>query len=269
MASPFTPVPIGPRPAPGRPIIPPGRNIVYPTPPGLTEKEKWESEEEKRRYEREKKDALEKWEREQKAARETSELEWEREQAADLSKFNREKNLTTTSTSTPVIPPDSPPDMYVVPAYQPYIPGAAPTYAAPTWDEGAIGALTQQKAAPGLRELRNQVQRATRTSSDNPQVGRMTLRDALRGYGSGISSVLGGASSAARGEYGQKYGIQADVAKTNYGGAMSQWGAENVAKSQGALANFQADLDRRKTGFETSWNKWKAGIGTKTTQRRY
>jgi hypothetical protein len=93
----------------------------------------------------------------------------------------------------------------------------------------------------------------------------MTLRDALKGYGSGIATVLSGAQTSARGEYGQKYGIQADAAKTNYGGAMAQWGAENTAMAKGVETNYFSELDKRKSAFENSWTKWKSGIGTKTT----
>ncbi len=174
---------------------------------------------------------------------------------------------TTTSTMTQVLPSWIPPSAYDVPEYQPYIPGAAPTYAAPTWDEGAIESLTQRNAASGLRGLREQVQRVTGRKYENAQVGRMTLREALQGYGAGMGSVLSAAGGTARGEYSQKYGIEADVAKTNYGGAMTQWGAENVARSQGAMTNYQAELEKQKAGFESAWNKWKAGIGTTTTNK--
>ncbi len=203
-------------------------------------------------YNRAKKDALELYERQKEDA---------------LEQWQREQKLSKTTIEKPVLPVGAPPATYSIPEYEPYIPGAAPSYTAPEWNEGAIESLTQRKARPGLRELRSQIQRVSGQRYDNPQVGRMTLRDALAGYGAGIGSVLGGASGAARGEYSQKYGIEADVAKTNYAGAMSQWGAENVARGQGALLNYQSELEKRKAGFETAWNKWKAGIGTTTTNK--
>jgi len=174
---------------------------------------------------------------------------------------------TTTSSTSAVMPSWDPPSTYDIPEYQPYIPGAAPTYAAPKWDEEAIESLTQRKARPGLRELRSQIQRVSGQRYDNPQVGRMTLRDALQGYGSGIGSVLSGAGNVARGEYGQKYGIEADVAKTNYGGQMAQWQGETAARSQGAMTNYQAELEKRRTGFQSAWDKWKSSIGSSTTSK--
>jgi len=172
---------------------------------------------------------------------------------------------TTTGSAMPVLPSWSPPEAYEIPEYQPYIPGAAPTYAAPEWDEGAISSLTQKRAAPGLRSLRQQVQRVTGRKYGSPQVARMTLREALQGYGSGIGSVLGGAGSVALGEYGQKYGAETEAARLSYGGQMAQWRGETAARSQGALTNYQAELEKRRTGYQSAWDRWKASVGTTTT----
>ncbi len=195
----------------------------------------------------------------------TSDFQYARNLKDQIAAENRALSVKRTTTTSNVMPSWSLPESYDVPKYEPYIPGAAPTYTAPTWDEGAIENLTQQKASGGLRELRSQVQRVTGRKYYNAQVGRMTLREALQGYGAGVGSVLSGAGNVARGEYGQKYGIEADVAKTNYGGAMSQWSAANQAKSEGAKTNYQAELERRRTGFQASWDKWKSSIGSSTT----
>jgi hypothetical protein len=194
-----------------------------------------------------------------------SERLYQRSKADEYQKWLREKNLVKTSTTETSMPSWDAPTSYDIPTYQPYIPGAAPTYAAPKWDDNAIESLTQKKAAPGLRNLRQQVQRVTGRRYDNPQVGRMTLREALQGYGSGIGSVMGSAGEVATGEYAKKYATQADEAKTNYGGAMAQWQGETSARSEGARSNYQADLDRRKTMFNAAWDKWKASTGTRTT----
>jgi len=190
------------------------------------------------------------------------------QQQYTLAQIRAQKQVTpstTTSSTSAVMPSWEPPSTYDIPEYQPYIPGAAPTYAAPEWDEGAISSLTQKRAAPGLRSLRQQVQRVTGRKYDSPQVARMTLREALQGYGSGIGLVLGGAGSAALGEYGQKYGAETEEARTNYGGQMAQWQGETAARSQGAMTNYQAELEKRRTGYQSSWDKWKASVGTTTT----
>lgn len=190
---------------------------------------------------------------------------YNRAKADQLAAEERALGIRKTTETSNLVPSWSPPESYDVPEYTPYIPGAAPTYKAPKWDEGAIDALTQQKAAPGLRTLRQQVQRVTGRRYDNPQVGRMTLREALQGYGSGIGSVLGGAGEVALGEYGKRYGIEADVAKTNYGGAMARWSGVTAAKTEAARTQYQSELEKRRTAFSTAWDKWKASIGTRTT----
>ncbi len=133
---------------------------------------------------------------------------YERDKEDQLAAEKRALAVKKTTATSNVMPSFAPPSSYDIPTYEPYIPGKAPTYAAPTWDEGAIESLTQKKAAPGLRALRQQVQRVTGRRFDNPQVGRMTLREALQGYGSGIGTVLGSAGETALGEYGRRYGIE-------------------------------------------------------------
>ena len=163
-----------------------------------------------------------------------------------------------------------------------------PGYNAPRWDENEIDALTQKRAAPGLRALRNEVQRVTARSYGSPQVTKMTLRDALQGYGSGVDRTLSGASQVARGEYGQKYGTQVDAAKTGlmaesartaaandaareaarigYTGKMSEWEAKSQLAADAAKTNFGAQAsaasDFRRFGLEESalnaaYERWK------------
>ncbi len=210
-------------------------------------------------------DAREESDRLRREAEARSDFLYERSKQDQLDAEDRALAVKKTTATTNVMPSWSPPGSYNIPEYTPYVPGKAPTYAAPTWDEGAIESLTQKKAAPGLRSLRQQVQRVTGRRYDNPQVGRMTLREALQGYGSGISSVMGSAGETALGEYGKRYAVAADVAKTNYSGAMARWSGETAARTEGARTNYQAELDKRKTAFNAAWDKWKASMGTKTT----
>lgn len=93
-----------------------------------------------------------------------------------------------------------------------------PEFAAPEWDEGAIKSLAQQRAAPGVRRLREATRRATQRASyaENPAVTAMSLREALAGYGTGLESVLGGAARTARGEYGEEYGREFQTAQIQH-----------------------------------------------------
>jgi hypothetical protein len=133
--------------------------------------------------------------------------EWER-------RYNIEKNKKTT---TRVIGPSGPmPEA-----------GTMPTFAAPTRDEGRIKELTQQKSAAGLRAMRAQIQKAMGQGYRNENVKRMTLRDALAGYGQGIESVMGGAQTAAGSEYNTEYATAYDTAgknwQTAYQSKMQDW----------------------------------------------
>jgi len=130
--------------------------------------------------------------------------------------------------------------------------GAIPQFTAPEWDEQEIEQLTQRKAAPGIRQLREAVQSAMRKPYSSPQVQRMTLRDALQGYGIGLESVLGGAGQAAIGEYGQKYGRE-------FAGEQMNWQAEANRLNtiyQGAMQEYMG------TGTQTQTSKATYGDDT-------
>ena len=122
-----------------------------------------------------------------------------------------------------------------------------PEFAAPEWDEGAIKSLTQQRAAPGVRRLREATRRATQRASyaENPAVTAMSLREALAGYGTGLESVLGGAARTARGEYGEEYGREFQTAQI-----------QNQARQRELDLAFQAAMQ--------AWSR----EGTQTTTRR-
>ena len=72
-------------------------------------------------------------------------------------------------------------------------------------DEERENMLAAQYAAPGLRSMRNVLQAETGKYYANPNVKRMTLREALRGYGEGISNILAGARNTARTQTNQEY----------------------------------------------------------------
>jgi hypothetical protein len=91
-----------------------------------------------------------------------------------------------------------------------------PTFEMPKVDKRAVAALTQKAAAPGIRSLREQVQAAMGQNYENPNVRRMTLREALQGYGAGLEKVMGGAGSQARQEHQQELNLLAQERQMNY-----------------------------------------------------
>ena len=100
--------------------------------------------------------------------------------------------------------------------------GAMPTFNLPVRDEARIGSLTQKAAGPGLRELRKGMREAQGRYYENPNVRRMTLRDAMAGYGMGLEKVMGGARREARAEYEGEYAGQMTKAQLEYQGQAQQ-----------------------------------------------
>ncbi len=123
---------------------------------------------------------------------------------------------------------------------------AAPTYTAPTYDEGKVKKLTQEQAASAIRGLRSAIQRVQNNQGENANVNRMTLRDALAGYGQGLQSAMSTASATARGLYNEEYSREADAAKTNF-----------IARADAAKTNYQASVDAAKTNFEAQYDQYK------------
>lgn len=122
----------------------------------------------------------------------------------------------------------------------------APAYEAPKYNERKVQALTQQQAAPAIRGLRSAIQRVQNSGGENQNVNRMTLRDALAGYGQGLQSAMSGASATARGLYNEEYGRKADVAKTNF-----------EARADASKTNYLAGVDAAKKNFEAQYDKYK------------
>ena len=137
-----------------------------------------------------------------------------------------------------------------------------PTYDAPSWDEAEVGALTQKRAAPGLRAMRQQINRFSGGSFDNPNVKRMTLRDALAGYGAGLSSIMGAAGASAAGEYGNKYGLMAQEAWNKYRGGSESAGAYNAYAEDVARMDFQGQSEEAKLRWQSDESAEARAYGT-------
>lgn len=103
-----------------------------------------------------------------------------------------------------------------------------PAFKMPEWDESKIRKAAQRKAAPRLRSLRRQMEREAGRQYENPNVKRMTLRQAMEGYGLGLGSIMSEAEAAGRAEYGQEYGREFAGAQATY-----------AAKTQAMMASYQ------------------------------
>ena len=120
--------------------------------------------------------------------------------------------------------------------------GNLPEFKIPERDEARIRNLTQLAAAPGMRGLRNQIREAQGRHYENPNVKRMTLRDALAGYGLGLESVMSGARRQAAQEYEAEYGPKMTKAQVEY----------------------QAELNRMMTQYQAAWKDYQNRIAQQT-----
>lgn len=110
----------------------------------------------------------------------------------------------------------------------------------PTFDEGKVQSLAQQHAAPGIRTLREAYQTAAARLPSNPKT-RLTLRDALKGYGSGLENVMGGARKTARAEEMQKFGIESAAYQQDYAARLAQAQYRANLENQRMAQQWQAD----------------------------
>jgi hypothetical protein len=139
---------------------------------------------------------------------------------------------------------------YKAPVYEEAVMGDMPTFTAPEYDEGAIAKKTQKYAAPGIRGLRTAMQETTAQRYDNPNVKRMTLRDALLGYGQGLESVMAGAGKTASAEYAQEYAYKYKEAGMNYATAVQAVRDKYQGQSAAKNAKFQAELNAVNTVYQ-------------------
>lgn len=92
-----------------------------------------------------------------------------------------------------------------------------PEFKAPEYDEGEVAQLRQRAAGSQVRNLRDVTMQALASNtSDNPNVRKMTVRQALQGYGSGLGSILSAAQNAAASQYQARYNAQFQAGQMTY-----------------------------------------------------
>ena len=111
--------------------------------------------------------------------------------------------------------------MINIPSYDPRKMPAAPmpkSFLPSRPDLGRIGFLTQEAAAPGVRKLRTGLQRLIQASGreENPNVRGLLNRQAMQGFGEGLSSVYGGARREGMGLYAPEYAATTEAEGMNW-----------------------------------------------------
>ena len=144
-------------------------------------------------------------------------------------------NMGTSATSTQMpITPTAPAPVFPT----------LPHFKMPEYDRGRVEAIAQRVAAPEIRRLRNQIQKAAAMGYDNPNVRAHVLRQAMEGYGMGLENTMRGARSAAVQEYGA----------VEYG-----------PKVQETQMNWQTQTNQLMGEFNALWQAWMKGFGAQTT----
>lgn len=115
----------------------------------------------------------------------------------------------------------------------------------PEFDEATVKKERQKTAAPYLRNLRSNVQKVMQGRYENPNVKRMTLRDALGGYGQALESVMARAETEGRAVAREKWQREADEAKSNWSAKMNQ---QNMA--------WQAQVNQANQQYQSLMQEW-------------
>ncbi|OEU68517.1 MAG: hypothetical protein BBJ57_07505 [Desulfobacterales bacterium PC51MH44] len=123
--------------------------------------------------------------------------------------------------------------------------GEAPTLNMPEYDDREVSKLAQKKAAPGVRKLRTVTQQALSSTHENPNVQKMTVRDALAGYGTGLENVMAGAERSAANQYGQQYSASVNAEFARFDAANRRQMAEFDVSSRNFLMEREHQLNQQ------------------------
>ena len=163
----------------------------------------------------------------------------------------------------PEMPEYNAPAAPVMPTFEAPEAPSAPKFQAPAWSEKAISSMAQKKAAPGVRGLKEGLREMTAKMGNDP-ISRHNAREAMTGYGRGLSQVMGEAHSAAVQEYSAKYGYQfqaaamdfeaeADAIARKYQGDLTGRLAEYNADVGAVMAKYQADVSAENVQFQAAF----------------
>lgn len=115
----------------------------------------------------------------------------------------------------------------------------------PPYDTNRVESLAQRFAAPGIRQLRSAMQDTQQGYYENPNVKRMTLRDALSGYGQGLESTMAGALRSGADIYNQEYAPKVAGALQN----------QRVQSSE-RMQSEQIASNERIAQLNNEWRAW-------------
>lgn len=137
--------------------------------------------------------------------------------------------------------------------------GERPEYEKPAWDEKEIRKLSRKIQAPGVRQMRQQVQQVVARHYENPNVRSMMLRNALQGYGIGLENIISGAETQARGEYAQRYSFNVQEAMAKYQAAWNEYmasGKTTTTRTGTTRKIYDTGVSGSSLYGQPTWQDW-------------
>lgn len=133
----------------------------------------------------------------------------------------------------------------------------APTFRQPSFDPRRVSALTQQKAAPGLRRLETQARRFGLTRAGEGSAAGEQARRGLEGFGQGVSDILGSAQQAATQQFVETELQPAQrAAEIGFQGKLAAFQGElSKQMQQAGFANRQAILSQQQNFLRESQDR--------------
>ena len=157
----------------------------------------------------------------------------------------------------------------------PIQPPTVQPYSAPVYDSTRVEQLTQQYAAPSVRQLGGALSETLHTGSyaDNPAISALSARKALEGYGQGLEGALAGARGQASSQYGQEYnalsGAQQLAWQQQQANLKDYWQEQMRRQTQAAVLASQQEEDKRKRAEQMAQSpqRMATGAGGSSLQR--
>lgn len=153
----------------------------------------------------------------------------------------------------PVGDPMPMPTMGAYPEYLMPEMGALPQYEMPEMDRARIGELTELGMGAPMGRLKEGLSRALLEArySTNPMVRAMARKQAMSGYGGGISDIRTGAHRGAMAEYMPEFQAQVGKSQVEYQAGIGKMQSEFQARLGKSQSEWQARVQKIRDQFQS------------------
>lgn len=162
----------------------------------------------------------------------------------------------TRDTGRGAYPVGAPMPMPTMGAYPEYLMpemGALPQYEMPEMDRARIGELTELGMGAPMGRLKEGLSRALLEArySTNPMVRAMARKQAMSGYGGGISDIRTGAHRGAMAEYMPEFQAQVGKTQVEYQAGIGKMQSEFQARLGKSQSEWQARVQKIRDQFQS------------------